>query len=71
MNGKELINKVLWLGYTSAEESKEKRKEAINLANNLLEEYLVDFQKFLILDNQLDINLDQVNKNATIFLKEK
>lgn len=40
MNKTEFINKLLWLGYTSAEEGKEKRKEAVSLAHNLLDEYL-------------------------------
>ena len=40
MNKTELINKLLWLGYTSAEEGTEKRKEAVSLAHNLVDEYL-------------------------------
>ena len=40
MDKTELINKLLWLGYTSAEEGTEKRKEAVNMAHNLLDEYL-------------------------------
>jgi hypothetical protein len=40
MNKTKLINKLLWLGYTSAEGGTEKRKEAINSAHNLLNEYL-------------------------------
>ncbi len=40
MNKTELINKLLWLGYTSAEEGTKKRKEAISMAHNLLDEYL-------------------------------
>ena len=40
MNKTELINKLLWLGYTSAEEGTEKRKEAISTAHNLVDEYL-------------------------------
>lgn len=40
MNKTKLINKLLWLGYTSAEEGKEKRKEAISMAHNLVDEYL-------------------------------
>lgn len=40
MNKAEFINKLLWLGYTSAEEGKEKRKEAVSMAHNLLDEYL-------------------------------
>lgn len=40
MNKTELINKLLWLGYTSAEEGTEKRKEAISAAHNLVDEYL-------------------------------
>tara|TARA_R110000772_G_scaffold11973_3_gene37067 strand:+ start:834 stop:998 length:165 start_codon:yes stop_codon:yes gene_type:complete len=40
MNKAEFINKLLWLGYTSAEEGKEKRKEAVSIAHNLLDEYL-------------------------------
>lgn len=40
MNKTELINKLLWLGYTSAEEGAEKRKEAISTAHNLVDEYL-------------------------------
>ena len=42
MDKTELINKLLWLGYTSAEEGKEKRKEAVSMAHNLLDEYLED-----------------------------
>ena len=40
MNKTELINKLLWLGYTSSEEGAEKRKEAISTAHNLVDEYL-------------------------------
>jgi hypothetical protein len=40
MNKTELISKLLWLGYTSAEEGKEKRKEAVSMAHNLVDEYL-------------------------------
>jgi len=40
MSKTELINKLLWLGYTSAEEGTEKRKEAVSLAHNLVDEYL-------------------------------
>ena len=40
MNKTELINKLLWLGYTSAEEGTKKRKEAVSMAHNLLDEYL-------------------------------
>ena len=40
MNKTELVNKLLWLGYTSAEEGTKKRKEAVNMAHNLLDEYL-------------------------------
>ena len=40
MDKAELINKLLWLGYTSAEEGKEKRKEAVSMAHILLDEYL-------------------------------
>ena len=40
MDKTELINKLLWLGYTSAEEGAEKRKEAISTAHNLVDEYL-------------------------------
>jgi len=40
MTKAELINKLLWLGYTSAEEGTEKRKEAVSMAHNLLDEYL-------------------------------
>lgn len=31
---------------------------------------LVDFQNFLILDNQLDIHADEVLKNAEIFIRD-
>ena len=41
MNRTELINKLLWLGYTSAEEGIEKRKEAVSIANNLFDEYVI------------------------------
>ena len=41
MNRTELINKLLWLGYTSAEEGIEKRKEAVIIANNLFDEYVI------------------------------
>jgi hypothetical protein len=40
MNKTDLISKLLWLGYTSAEEGKEKRKEAVSMAHNLVDEYL-------------------------------
>jgi hypothetical protein len=40
MNKAEFINKLLWLGYTSAEEGTGKRKEAVSMAHNLLDEYL-------------------------------
>ena len=40
MNKTELINKLLWLGYTSAEEGTKKRKEAVSMAHNLVDEYL-------------------------------
>lgn len=40
MNKKELVNKLLWLGYAYAEEGKERKNEAINLAHDLLDEYL-------------------------------
>lgn len=45
MSKEELVNKLLWLGYTSAEEEKEKRKEAVNMAHNLVDEYLEKFLK--------------------------
>ena len=45
MDKTELINKLLWLGYTSAEEGNEKRKEAVSMAHNLLDEYLEEFLK--------------------------
>ena len=45
MDKTELINKLLWLGYTSAEEGEEKRKEAVSMAHNLLDEYLEEFLK--------------------------
>jgi MoaA/NifB/PqqE/SkfB family radical SAM enzyme len=40
MNKAEFINKLLWLGYTSTEEGTGKRKEAVSMAHNLLDEYL-------------------------------
>ena len=40
MSKTELINKLLWLGYTSAEEGKKKRKDAVNVAHNLVDKYL-------------------------------
>ena len=40
MNKTGLINKLLWLGYTSAEGGKEKRKEVVSMAHNLVDEYL-------------------------------
>ena len=40
MNKAEFINKLLWLGYTSAEEGTKKRKEAVSMAHTLLDEYL-------------------------------
>ena len=40
MNKTELVNKLLWLGYTSSEEGTEKRKEAVSMAHNLVDEYL-------------------------------
>lgn len=43
MSKEKLINKLLWLGYTSAEEGKEKRKEAVSTAHNLVDEYLEKF----------------------------
>ena len=45
MDKTELINKLLWLGFTSAEEGREKRKEAVSKAHNLLDEYLEEFLK--------------------------
>tara|TARA_Y100001938_G_C7795033_1_gene284357 strand:+ start:309 stop:452 length:144 start_codon:yes stop_codon:yes gene_type:complete len=45
MDKAELVNKILWLGYTSAEDGKEKRKEAVIMAHNLLDEYLEKFLK--------------------------
>ena len=48
MDKTELINKLLWLGYTSSEEGKrgrKQRKEAVSMAHNLLDEYLEEFLK--------------------------
>jgi len=44
MTKTELINKILWLGYTTAEEGMEKRKEAVSIASDLLDEYLNDLK---------------------------
>ena len=40
MTKAELINKLLWLGYTTAEEGIEKRKEAVSMAHDFFDEYL-------------------------------
>tara|TARA_R100000900_G_scaffold47389_2_gene38118 strand:- start:652 stop:804 length:153 start_codon:yes stop_codon:yes gene_type:complete len=45
MDKTELINKLLWLGYTSSEEGREKRKDAVIMAHKLLDEYLEEFLK--------------------------
>jgi len=49
MSKEKLINKLLWLGYTSAEEGKIKRIEAVSTAHKLLDKYLKN-HKFNILN---------------------
>ena len=49
MNKTELINKLLWLGYTSAEEGAKKRKEAVSLAHNLVDEYLEQLTIYFVI----------------------
>ncbi len=58
MDKTELINKLLWLGYTSAEEGKEKRKEAVSMAHNLLDEYLEDKE----LNQNKDMSTEEIRK---------
>jgi hypothetical protein len=39
-----LVNKMLWLGYSSAEQGIDKRKKAVYEAQTLLDEYLEQYK---------------------------